>query len=70
MKYAIGSDERTHLTDCVIAKLEASGAELRLYGAFNLDENPNWPHVAKRWLSRCPRDDVSRAFSSAGPGRA
>ena len=48
MKYAIGSDERTHLTDCVIAKLEASGAELRLYGAFNLDENPNWPHVAKK----------------------
>ena len=48
MKYAIGSDERTHLTDCVIAKLEASGAEPRLYGALNLDENPNWPHVAKK----------------------
>ena len=32
MKIAVGSDERTHLTDFVIDELKARGIELELYG--------------------------------------
>lgn len=51
MKIAVGSDERTHLTDVIIAELEKRGHALRLFGplAENAAES-DWPltssHVA------------------------
>ena len=48
MKYAVGSDERTTLTDSVVAELEARGAEVELYGALKSGDDPQWPVVAQR----------------------
>lgn len=47
MKLAVGSDERTHLTDVVLAELVERGHELTLVGP--LVEQPEyWPAVARR----------------------
>ena len=48
MKLAVGSDERTHLTDYVVSELEARGVELELYGALRSGEDASWPEVARR----------------------
>lgn len=51
MKLAIGSDERTHLTDAVMRELEAQGHALTAFGALrddaSLDEK-RWPNVARQ----------------------
>jgi len=47
MKIAVGSDERTHLTDFVIDELKARGIELELYGALDEDDI-GWTEVAQR----------------------
>ncbi len=46
MKLAIGSDERTHLTQRVIETLMEQGHNLLLFGALG-DDNPSWPQVAR-----------------------
>lgn len=47
MKIAIGSDERTHLTDYVVDELKSQGHELALYGPLN-DEDIQWTDVAHK----------------------
>jgi ribose 5-phosphate isomerase B len=47
MKIAVGSDERTHLTDFVIDELKARGIELELYGLLDEDDI-GWTEVAQR----------------------
>lgn len=47
MKIAIGSDERTHLTDFIIEELKTRGIELELYGPLN-EEDSQWTEVAQR----------------------
>ncbi len=47
MKLAVGSDERTHLTDAVIANLRDRGHELTLFGPL-ADEDRYWPDVAQQ----------------------
>ena len=44
---AIGSDERTALTDSVVESLRGRGYELALFGALTTDD-PQWPEVARR----------------------
>lgn len=46
MKLAIGSDERTHLTDMVIQELQKRGHTIELFGPLR-DEKEMWPHVAQ-----------------------
>ncbi len=46
MKIAIGSDERTHLTDFVIEELRKKGIELELYGPLAGD-TIQWAEVAQ-----------------------
>lgn len=46
MKIAVGADERTHLTDQVIANLQQRGHELALYGPLQ-DQPAYWPAVAQ-----------------------
>jgi ribose 5-phosphate isomerase B len=46
MKLAIGSDERTHLTDMLVTELEKRGHTLELFGPLR-DEPMLWPHVAQ-----------------------
>ena len=47
MKIAVGSDERTHLTDFVIDELKARGIELELYGPL-AEDDIGWTEVAQR----------------------
>ncbi len=47
MKIAIGSDERTHLTDALVADLRARGHELLLFGPLGETSTENdWPLVS------------------------
>jgi ribose 5-phosphate isomerase B len=46
MKIAVGSDERTYLTDRVIEDLQARGHKVTLYGPLS-EENAYWPRVAQ-----------------------
>ena len=46
MRLAIGSDERTHLTQLVIETLEEQGHDLLLFGPLD-DVNRQWPQVAR-----------------------
>ena len=46
MKLAIGSDERTHVTDEVVRHLEQDGHDLVLFGPLADDQSP-WPEVGR-----------------------
>ncbi len=47
MKLAVGSDERTHLTDMVIEELNKRGHAVQLFGPLR-DEKVLWPGVAQQ----------------------
>ena len=46
MKIAVGSDERTHLTDFVVEELKGRGVQVELCGPLKGEPLP-WPDVAK-----------------------
>ena len=48
MRVAVGSDERTHLTDCVVKHLQSKGVAVELYGALAPESDPRWPEVARQ----------------------
>ena len=45
---AMGSDERTLVTDIIVEDLRASGHDVGLFGAL-ADDDPEWPNVARKW---------------------
>ena len=47
MKVAIGSDERSHLTDIVVADVQKRGHDVLLFGPL-ADEKEYWPQVARQ----------------------
>lgn len=47
MRLAVGSDERTHLTDHVLEKLREAGHDLTLFGSLSGKVKP-WPSVAQQ----------------------
>lgn len=47
MKYAIGSDERTHLTEVVVAEVQKRGHDVELFGPL-ADQSAYWPQVAQQ----------------------
>ena len=47
MKVAIGSDERSHLTDIVVADVQKRGHDVSLFGPL-ADEKEYWPQVARQ----------------------
>jgi len=51
MKIALGSDERTHLTDFVIEELKKRGIELELHGPLS-GKNIQWADVAQNVAER------------------
>jgi ribose 5-phosphate isomerase B len=69
MKLAVGSDERTALTDAVIQELNARGYAVELFGAL---EQPNapWPLVAPQVAERVKeeRADEGILFCWTGTG--
>ncbi len=71
MKLAVGSDERTHTTDAVIAELEKRGHALELFGPLR-DEKTLWPQVALDVAERVARGDADEGilFCWTGTGVA
>lgn len=51
MKIAVGSDERTHLTDFVVEELKKKGIELELHGPLS-GESIQWAEVAEKVAER------------------
>ena len=47
MKTAVGSDERTHLTDWLVEELERRGMQVELHGALKSGDDARWPEVAR-----------------------
>lgn len=60
MKLAVGSDERTHLTNVIVAELEKRGHTLELFGPLR-DEQMLWPYVAQQ-VAEC----VARGAADEG----
>jgi ribose 5-phosphate isomerase B len=60
MKLAIGSDEKTHVTDTVVAELYKRGHEVKLFGPLQ-DDALNWTQVAQ-----AVAEDVAREKADEG----
>jgi len=69
MKIAVGSDEKTHLTDFVIQELKNKGIELELYGPL-ADERIQWAEVAEKVAERVSNNacDQGILFCWTGTG--
>ena len=52
MRIAVGSDERTHLTDGVVQELESRGHQVELCGALGPGGPHLWPKVAEAVAER------------------
>lgn len=61
MKIAVGSDEKTHLTDYVIEDLSKRGFELELIGPLN-DEELQWTDVAHRVAERVKEGECDQGI--------
>ncbi len=61
MKLAVGSDERTHLTDSVIAELEKRGHAVQAFGPLR-GENTLWPDVARQVAECVAHGDVDEGI--------
>jgi ribose 5-phosphate isomerase B len=69
MKIAVGSDERTELTDAVLKRLRTDGHEVLLFGPL-ADQSVTWPLVA-RWVAEAVvqgRADEGLLFCWTGTG--
>ena len=60
MKLAVGSDERTHLTDAVVDELTKRGHKVERIGPLR-DESLPWPHVAQQVAECVARGDVDES---------
>jgi ribose 5-phosphate isomerase B len=69
MKIAVGSDEKTHLTDFVIKELKKKGIEIELYGPLG-DEPIQWAEVAEKVAERVSNNacDQGILFCWTGTG--
>ena len=52
MRLAVGSDERTHVTEAVVADLRARGHEIELFGPLLIESADSWPLVAQNVAER------------------
>jgi ribose 5-phosphate isomerase B len=71
MKLAVGSDERTHLTDAVVAELDKRGHQVELFGPLR-DEKRAWPQVAQQVAEQVARGQADEGvlFCWTGTGVA
>jgi len=69
MKLAVGSDERTHLTDVVVEEIKKRGHHVELYGPLK-GENEVWPDVAQEVAERVASGSVDEGvlFCWTGTG--
>ncbi len=61
MKIAIGSDEKTHLTDTIIYEVKRRGHTVELYGPLQ-DEQSAWPQVAEEVAERVRQGKVDEGI--------
>ena len=61
MKLAVGSDERTHVTDAVVAELPKRGHTIELFGPLR-DEKMLWPQVALQVAERVVRGEADEGI--------
>jgi ribose 5-phosphate isomerase B len=69
MKIAIGSDERTNLTDCVVEEVKKRRHEVELFGLL-ADQKQYWPEIAQEVaeLIACGEMDEGILFCWTGTG--
>jgi ribose 5-phosphate isomerase B len=61
MRLAVGSDEKTYLTQAVIEDLERRGCSLRLYGPL-ADAPQSWPRVARSVAEAVARGEADEGI--------
>ncbi len=61
MKLAVGSDERTHLTDRVVEELDKRGHSVQLFGPLR-GENMFWPGVAQQVAECVARGEADQGI--------
>ncbi len=61
-RIAFGSDERSHLTDAIVAELRHRGYDVDLFGALAEGESPQWADVARKVAERVARGDYSQGI--------
>ena len=62
MRIAVGSDERTSVTDAVVEELRGRGGQVELYGALTPGDEPDWPVVAQRVAHRVAEGMVEQGL--------
>ncbi len=63
MKIAIGSDEKTHLTDYVVADVQRRGHEVLLVGPLAPDDpDSDWPVVSSRVAETVARGEADQGI--------
>ena len=62
MKIAVGSDERTLLTDAVVAELMAKGMSVELMGALGEGDDPAWPEVGRSVAERVSSGEADQGI--------
>jgi len=69
MRIAVGSDERTHLTDFVVEELRKRGHEVELFGPLAGDDQ-DWPVVSQAVAERVASGEADEAvlFCWTGTG--
>lgn len=70
MRIAVGSDERTPLTDAVVEELARLKAQVELFGALRTGDDPNWPVVAQQVAQSVARGEADQGvlFCWTGTG--
>ena len=62
MKIAVGSDERTTLTDVVVGELRAKGITVELVGALEEGHDPAWPEVGRSVAERVASGEADQGI--------
>ena len=61
MRLAIGSDERTHLTDIVVEEVKKRGHQVELFGPL-VDKEEYWPEVARQVAEKITAGEVDEGI--------
>ena len=61
MRIAVGSDEKTHLTDLIVKDLAERGHDVELFGPLK-NESTDWPHVAEQVAERVARGEADEGI--------
>ena len=70
MRIAVGSDEKTPLTEVVVGELLSRGISVELMGALKDGEDPSWPEVGRSVAERVASGDADEGvlFCWTGTG--